>query len=108
MRLTRPEIMRPLRDAVSFVDADEGNRRQRLEDATEKTSATGNRFRREKKEVKFSGFDFFQNFFADPLRLVEVKTSGSDERRKSSDLWERMSWGFSFWKYCNNYILHID
>ena len=45
MRLTRTEIMRPLWDAVSFVDADEGDRRQRLKDATEETSATGNRFR---------------------------------------------------------------
>jgi len=78
--------MRPLRDAMGLVDADEGDRRQRLQDASEETSATGNRFRRQEEEVQFAGFDLLQNFFASTLSLVEVKAGGANEGRKTGHL----------------------
>ena len=78
--------MRPLRDAMSLIDADEGDRRQRLQDASEETSATGNRFRRQEEEVQFAGFDLLQNFFASALGLIEVQAGGSNERWKAGHL----------------------
>ena len=78
--------MRPLGDAVSLVDADERDRRQRLEHAAEQTSAAGDRFRRQEEEVEFPGFDLLQNLFSSALGLVEVEAGGPNERGKAGHL----------------------
>ena len=82
--------MRPLWDAVSLVDADEGDGRQDLENPAEEAASTGYRFRRHEEEVQFPGLDPVNAFLLHSLWVAGVKARGLNELRQSSDLKQGM------------------
>ena len=90
IKTTWSEIMRPMWDAVSLVDANEGDGRQHLENPAEEAASTGYRFRRHEEEVQFPGLDPIDAFLLHCLWVAGVKARGLNELRQSSDLKQGM------------------